>query len=71
MFVLALIFMTCVLPLVIIMHYITKWKSTKGLSSDEQRMLEGLWEDSERMASRLSALETILDENAPSWRENP
>lgn len=69
MFVLSIIFMTCVLPLIIIMHYVTKWKSTKGLSSEEQAMLEGLWEDSEKMASRLNALETILDEQAPRWRD--
>ena len=33
-FVLTIIFMTVVLPIVIIMHYVTKWKATKGLSDD-------------------------------------
>ena len=41
-FVLAIIFMTVVLPLLVIMHYATKWKAAKGLSDDEQRMLEGV-----------------------------
>jgi phage shock protein B len=67
--VLAILFMTIVLPLVIIMHYVTKWKSTKGLTDEEQQMLEELWEGSERMKSRLSALETILDEKTEEWRE--
>ncbi len=66
---LAIIFMVVVLPLVIIMHYVTKWKSTKGLSDEEQRMLEDLWESSERMASRVNALETILDDKSKSWRD--
>lgn len=68
-FVLAIIFMTVVLPIVIIMHYVTKWKATKGLSDDEQRLLEGLWKDSKSMESRLNALETILDDEVPEWRK--
>ena len=31
-------------------------------------MLEDLWESSERMQSRINALETILDQRAPRWR---
>ncbi len=69
LFILAVLFMTCILPLTIIMHYVTKWKSTKGLSSEELAMLESLWEDTERMNSRLNALETILDDQAPGWRD--
>ena len=66
--ILGIVFMTIVLPLVIILHYVTKWKSTKGLSVEEQQMLEELWEGSERMISRISALETILDQKSPDWR---
>ena len=68
-FVLTVIFMTVVLPIVIIMHYVTKWKATKGLSNDEQRLLEDLWKDSQSMQSRLNALETILDDEVPDWRK--
>jgi len=67
---LAIILTLVVLPLVIIMHYTTKWKSTKGLTDEEQQMLEELWEGSERMTSRLNALETILDEKSKEWRDN-
>lgn len=69
LFVLAIIFMTIVLPIVIVMHYVTKWKATRGLSEDEQRLLEDLWRQSERMQSRLNALETILDEQSPEWQK--
>ena len=68
-FVLIIIFMTVVLPIVIIMHYVTKWKATKGLSDDEQRLLEDLWKDGQAMQSRLNALETILDDEVPDWRK--
>lgn len=65
---LAILFMAVVLPLVIIMHYVTKWKSTKGLTNEEQQMLEELWESSERMHARLGTLETILDDKSSRWR---
>lgn len=67
-FVLFIIFMSVVLPLLIIMHYVTKWKATKGLSNDEERLLEDLWKDSQAMQSRVNALETILDDEVPDWR---
>lgn len=62
-------FMVIVLPLVIILHYVTKWKSTKGLTDEEQQMLEDLWDGSERMLERLDALETILDKKSAKWRD--
>ena len=67
-FVLSVIFMACILPLMLIGHYVTRWKSIKGLSAEEQRLLEALWEDSERMQNRISALETILEDQVPDWR---
>lgn len=57
-----------VLPLVAILHYVTKWKSSRTLSGDEQRMLEELWQDAQKMESRINALETILDDQVPDWR---
>ena len=68
-FIITIVFMTVVLPIVIVMHYVTKWKATKGLSGDEQRMLEDLWRDGQEMQSRLNALETILDDKVPDWKK--
>ena len=60
---------TIVLPFIVIMHYSTKWKATKGLSDDEHKMLEDLWKESQAMQSRVNALETILDAQVPDWRK--
>ena len=68
-FILAIIFMVIVLPFVVIMHYSTKWKATKGLSDDEHKMLEDLWKEGQAMQSRVNALETILDNENPDWRK--
>jgi phage shock protein B len=69
MFVLSIIFMTVVLPIVIVMHYTTKWKATRGLSQEEQQLLEDLWRTSQKMDSRLNSLETILEDQAPDWKK--
>ena len=68
-FVLAIVFMTLVLPFIVIMHYTTKWKATKGLSDDEHKMLEDRWKESQAMQSRVNALETILDNEVVDWRK--
>ena len=67
--VIAVLFVVLVLPLAIVMHYVTKWKATKGLSTEDEKMLGELWEDAQRMQSRIIALETILDSEVPEWRK--
>lgn len=68
LFVLAVVTLTVIVPTAIVFHYVTKWKSIKGLSDEEQHSLEELWQDGRRMESRLNALETILDDKVPDWR---
>jgi phage shock protein B len=63
-----IILVSFVLPLVLVLHYMTKWKESKGLSTDEEKMLEEIWESAQKMESRINALETILDDQAPDWR---
>ena len=63
-----IIFLAVVAPLWIIAHYITRWKSVKTLSSDEETMLSDLWESAAKMENRLNTLEQILDTEAPGWR---
>ena len=67
-FVLAVLFMTIVAPLWIIFHYVTKWRSARGLSAEDERMLAELWESAGRMENRIVSLEKILDAEAPGWR---
>jgi phage shock protein B len=67
--VLAIIAMTVVAPLVIVLHYVTKWKTSKGLSNEDEKMLEELWESAQQMESRINALETILDNEVADWRK--
>lgn len=66
--VIGIILVLFVLPLVIVLHYVTKWKSTRGLSGEDENLLAELWETAQKMESRVNALETILDDEVPDWR---
>jgi phage shock protein B len=64
-----ILLLVVVAPIWIIAHYITRWKATKSLSSDEEQLLEELWKNSERMEQRINALERILDAEVTDWRK--
>jgi len=67
-FVLGIIFLVVVAPLWIIFHYITIWRSSRRLSSDDEKALGELWQSARRMEGRIESLEKVLDAEAPGWR---
>ena len=67
--VIPILFLTIVVPLWIIFHYVTKWKMSKGLSPEDEKMLSEVWESTNRMEERITTLERILDIEAPNWRK--
>jgi len=60
--------LTVCFPLWLIFHYVTKWKSAKGLSAEDEKMLSEVWESTNKMEDRIKTLERILDIEAPNWR---
>ncbi len=60
--------LTICFPLWIVFHYITKWKTSKGLSTEDEKMLKEIWDSTNRMEDRIKTLERILDVEAPNWR---
>ena len=66
--VIPILLITICLPLWIVFHYVTKWKSSKGLSAEDEKMLSEIWESTNRMEDRIKTLERILDIEAPNWR---
>lgn len=69
LFVPMVIFLAVVAPLWILMHYITRWRSAKTLSGEDEKMLQDLWQTAEKMEDRIGTLERILDAEAPQWRK--
>jgi phage shock protein B len=66
--VIPLLFVVICLPLWIVLHYITKWKTAKGLSPEDEKMLSEVWDSANRMEERINTLERILDIESPNWR---
>lgn len=52
-----------------VLDHLTKWKSNRSLSDEDQQQLDELWRSSEQMERRLSALETIMDGDDRSRNE--
>ena len=63
-----ILLLTVCFPIWIVFHYITKWKTAKGLTPEDEKMLGEIWESTARMEERIVTLERILDIEAPSWR---
>jgi phage shock protein B len=66
--VIPILLLTICFPLWIVFHYITKWKTSKGLSTEDEKMLKEIWDSTNRMEDRIKTLERILDVEAPNWR---
>jgi len=66
--VIPVLLITICLPLWIIFHYVTKWKTSKGLSPEDERMLSEIWESANKMEERIITLERIMDIETPNWR---
>jgi len=63
-----ILFLTIVAPLIVIFYFITRWKQTREISGDDERMLEELWTLSQRLEDRIETLERILDDEPTSQR---
>jgi phage shock protein B len=67
-FVLGVIFLVVVAPIWIVAHYLTRWRRSRRLSTEDERSLGELFEAAGKMEARLVALERVLDAEAPGWR---
>ncbi len=61
--------LTVVVPLVVVLHFITKWKQSREISGDDEKMLEDMYVMSQRMEERIVTLEKILDDELSDWRK--
>ena len=60
--------LTIVAPLWIVFHYLTRWRMSKTMTREDEKILRDLWQTAERMETRVANLERILDAEAPGWR---
>ena len=63
-----ILFLTVVMPIWIVFHYITIWRREKRDRRQEKTSYLDLQAQAERLEDRLDAIESILDTEAPEWR---
>jgi phage shock protein B len=54
----------------LIFHYITKWKTAKTLTGDDEKLLDELYEAARRLDDRLCTIERIMTAENPDWQRN-
>ena len=55
----------------LILHYLTQWKRNKGLTVEDETLLDDLHDTARRLDARLESIERIVTADHPGWRDNP
>ena len=66
--VLPILFLIFVAPLWLFLHYRSKRQVSQGLTDEEYKELTAMGQQAETMGQRIATLESILDHEAPQWR---
>jgi phage shock protein B len=66
----AIVSIFVVLPWMIL-HYISKARSNRNLTEDDERMLEDLWRSARTMERRIETLERLIEPDAQPIRPRP
>ncbi len=56
-----IVFLVVVAPIWIVAHYVTRWRTAKTLSPEDEKQFATLWKTVERMEERMGNIERILD----------
>jgi phage shock protein B len=67
-FVPLVVFLVIVAPLWLVLHYWSKNKEKKGLSPQDQDVIEEVSQTIEVLCERINNLEAILDDKHNGWR---
>ena len=54
-----------------ILHYISKARSSRNLTEDDERMLEDLWRSARTMERRIETLERLIEPEGAPMRPRP
>ena len=52
----------------ILFHYVTQWKRARGLSIEDENLLDELHETARRLDDRLRSIERIVAADNPNWK---
>jgi phage shock protein B len=63
-----IVFLVIVAPIWILAHYLTRWRTAKTLSNEDEKLLAELRDYADKLERRINTLERILDAETPHWR---
>ncbi len=53
----------------VVLHYVSQWRRAKGISIEDERLLDDLHETARRLDTRLDSIERIIAADNPGWKE--
>lgn len=66
----AIVSLFVILPWMIL-HYISKSRTARNLTDEDERMLEDLWRSARTMERRIETLERLIEPEGPAPRPQP
>ena len=64
-----ILFLVIVAPMWITMHYRSVSRSSRSLNEEDRHCIEHMLETVDKLSDRIGALESILDDDHPQWRQ--
>ena len=52
----------------LILHYVTKWKTSATLTREDENLLEDMNDTARRLDDRLQTIERIMTADNPNWK---
>lgn len=56
-----------IIPALIVLHYVTKWKTAPRLTNDDEVMLEELYQVARRLDERMDTVERLVAADNPDF----
>jgi phage shock protein B len=53
----------------IILHYSSQWRKAKGISIEDERLLDDLHDTARRLDARVDSIERIITADNPGWKD--
>ena len=53
----------------LVFHYITRWKTAATLTTDDEKLMEELYDLARRLDDRMCSIERIMTAENPNWRQ--
>ncbi len=53
----------------LILHYLSQWRKAKGITVEDEQLLDDLHEMSRKLDSRLDSIERIIAADNPGWKD--